>query len=214
MIIKKSIIYDFDGVIADSKQAIYEAICYIADDRKVTPPTIEELQNNSSAFLFSHFSVKWYELPFVVQKLKRRVAENRKLIIAIPDVLEMLKISKETMDNVHILSSNSTDFIKLFLKENSLDTYIDTIQGDTAFFKKKSKLKALLKQYDLDPQKSFYVGNETRDVDAANEMNIKSVAVTWGMHSKDLLVKSKPNFLIESPSELIDIVLDYSKKLH
>jgi phosphoglycolate phosphatase len=198
---KKAVILDFDGVIADSKQAMYKAICSVADDRKVSHPSIESLQNNPSRFLFSHLEASWYEVPFIVRKLKKRVAENRGLITVIPNIADLLKISRDSFDYVHILSSNSTEFISGFLKENNLQAYFDSIYGDTSFFKKKSKLKTIIKNYDLAPHLSFYIGDETRDVEAANSATLNSLAVTWGMHSRSLLQTSQPHFIIDTPSE-------------
>lgn len=203
---KTAVIFDFDGVIADSREAMYKAICSVADDRNISHPSIESLQNNPSHFLFTHLNVSWYEIPFIVRKLKKRVAENRDLITKIPKIEDLLKISRDSFDYVHILSSNSTKFISRFLQENNLDLYFDTIYGDTSFFKKKSKLKTILKNYQLIPDKSFYIGDETRDIEAANEATLNSLAVTWGVHSRSLLQTSNPQFIINIPSEFKGII--------
>lgn len=52
----------------------------------------------------------------------------------------------------------------------------------------------------------FYVGDEVRDVKAANEANIQSIAVTWGFHLKKLLESSSPKAIVDNPSDLIAIV--------
>ena len=49
--------------------------------------------------------------------------------------------------------------------------------------------------------------DEVRDIEAARKSGIKSVAVTWGYNSKDALLKENPDFLINSPDELRNIII-------
>ena len=50
------------------------------------------------------------------------------------------------------------------------------------------------------------MGDETRDVEAAKKANIKVVAVTWGFNSPEALAKENPDFLINHPSELLEVI--------
>jgi phosphoglycolate phosphatase len=49
----------------------------------------------------------------------------------------------------------------------------------------------------------YYVGDENRDIDAANNAGIGSIAVTWGYRSESLLSQYHPDCLIRSPEELL-----------
>ena len=52
----------------------------------------------------------------------------------------------------------------------------------------------------------YFVGDEVRDIDAGKKTGIKTIAVSWGYNTKDALAKEHPDYLIDSPLELKDIV--------
>lgn len=203
---KKALFLDFDGVIADSRNVIYSSVCNVSEARRITPPSIEDLQNNSSSFLFNHLKLKWYEVPFVVRKLKRLVAENQKYILVYPEIIFLLKIARENFDSIFILSSNSKQFIIDFLTRNNLLLYFDGIYGDVAFFRKSSYLNSISKENTIDKINSIYLGDETRDIEAAKTAQMISVAVTWGVHSRNNLASKSPDFIIDTPIEFSKII--------
>jgi phosphoglycolate phosphatase-like HAD superfamily hydrolase len=51
------------------------------------------------------------------------------------------------------------------------------------------------------------VCDEVRDIEAAKKSGIKSIAVAWGYNTKDALIKENPDFLVNSPDELINIIV-------
>jgi phosphoglycolate phosphatase len=59
-------------------------------------------------------------------------------------------------------------------------------------------------EYSLASDECVYVGDETRDVEAARKAGMRSAAVTWGFNSRELLEKSRPDFLIDRPGELLE----------
>lgn len=52
----------------------------------------------------------------------------------------------------------------------------------------------------------IYVGDETRDVEAAKKVGVKVIAVTWGINSEKILRKQNPDYLIVKPKELIEVL--------
>ena len=57
-----SLIFDFDGVIADSRAAIMEAVQSLARDKGVPPVTDEELATVDMRALFKRMRIRWYEI--------------------------------------------------------------------------------------------------------------------------------------------------------
>ncbi|HLB58081.1 MAG TPA: HAD hydrolase-like protein, partial [Gammaproteobacteria bacterium] len=53
---------------------------------------------------------------------------------------------------------------------------------------------------------TFYIGDETRDIQAAKKNHIYSIAVTWGFNNKKVLAAEKPDFLIDNPKELLAVL--------
>jgi phosphoglycolate phosphatase-like HAD superfamily hydrolase len=49
----------------------------------------------------------------------------------------------------------------------------------------------------------MYIGDETRDIEAAKKIGIGVVAVTWGYQAGDILKAASPDALVEHPGDLV-----------
>ena len=56
----------------------------------------------------------------------------------------------------------------------------------------------------LAPENVAYVGDETRDIQAAKKVGLRSVAVTWGLNTHDALAASSPDHIVLTPDDLAD----------
>ena len=64
-------------------------------------------------------------------------------------------------------------------------------------------LKRIIKKYKIDKSQTYYIGDETRDIDAAKKNGVKSIAVTWGYNSEQVLLKYKPSFIAQKPEDIL-----------
>ena len=53
----------------------------------------------------------------------------------------------------------------------------------------------------------MYVGDEDRDIIASKKVNIKTIAVTWGFNSKEKLSREKPDYLVDSPMQVCELMI-------
>jgi phosphoglycolate phosphatase len=51
----------------------------------------------------------------------------------------------------------------------------------------------------------FYVGDEVRDVLAASEAGVRSVAVSWGYNDRSVLEAARPDFVLDVPNQIIEL---------
>jgi phosphoglycolate phosphatase-like HAD superfamily hydrolase len=66
-------------------------------------------------------------------------------------------------------------------------------------------MKKILKHEKLIPSSVLYIGDETRDIEAAKESGLRMAAVTWGYNSPEALAAMRPDHLITSPEEILRI---------
>jgi phosphoglycolate phosphatase-like HAD superfamily hydrolase len=71
-------------------------------------------------------------------------------------------------------------------------------------------INAVLKEHKLGCDEVIYVGDETRDIHAAQKSNILMISVGWGFNSPTILAKHKPDFLVYHPIELVKIIEELS----
>ena len=64
----------------------------------------------------------------------------------------------------------------------------------------------IVEQLGVKPEEVLYVGDETRDVQAAQKCNVRMAAVCWGYNSSQILHHYRPDYIISQPGELIQIL--------
>lgn len=204
----KVIIFDFDGTIADTLQSVIGIINRLSDKfgyKKVTKESLDILKNKKPEEVLKDLGISITKLPFIIRKIKtelNREIESLKPIVSIEKTLLELKKNRYKLG---ILTSNSKDNVSKFLKRNSLDLF-NFIYSGSSIFGKSKVIKDFLKNQNLKPKEIIYVGDEIRDIEAAKRSNIMIVAVSWGANSKQMLKKQNPDFLIDKPEELIEIL--------
>jgi len=67
-------------------------------------------------------------------------------------------------------------------------------------------LEEILTDLNLNKDQAVMVGDTVYDIDMANNLGMDSIAVTYGVHSSELLQASAPNYLINDITELQDLV--------
>lgn len=195
-------IFDFDGVLADTSEAAYGAIEVVAARKRVMPPTHEYLRNHTTQEIMQALRIRWFELPYYVSLGRRLLAQSRKKIALFPHASEVISNARQSANYVFIVSSNSSKLIHSLLDSRSLLEQVDEIHGGVGLFGKKRVLKRLISRFKLDPTRVCYVGDETRDIEAARKVGIRSIGVSWGYQSLELLAQLDPDFLADSPLKL------------
>jgi phosphoglycolate phosphatase len=104
-----------------------------------------------------------------------------------------------------ILSSNSTDNIHRFLQQHRLLSF-DWFSCGASLFGKTARLRRLVRQIGLPPSEVFFIGDEVRDIAAANDVGVRSIGVVWGYASRDALEAAEPTFIADTPAELAEYI--------
>jgi len=83
--------------------------------------------------------------------------------------------------------------------------YFREIFGSDFHFSKKEKIDHALEKYGVGREQAFYIGDTVGDIREARAAGVRSVAVTWGWHGRERLAAVNPDFLIDTPEELLAI---------
>mgnify|MGYP005845428701 CR=1 FL=1 len=207
--IQKVVIFDFDGTIADTVDALVSIANRLAKEFgyvQITPEELALLRNLTSREIINYSGISVFKIPFLVKKVKGELKSKIPELKPIPGMKEALINLKNAGHRLGIITSNSKDNVTEFLRINELDNLFEFIYSGITIFGKTTIINNLLKQKQLKPEEVIYVGDETRDIEASKKANIKVVAVSWGFNSPEVLAKQNPNYLIHHPSELLDVV--------
>lgn len=200
----KLVVFDFDGTLADSLASTVETFNRLAGEMGFAPLTDPAAARKISTrqFLKAH-GISFWRLPRVVRRFRALAAEHAsdlKLFAGIPDALAALGADGAKLG---ILSSNAEGTIRTTLRANAAEDHFEFVVGYPRLFGKGKALKRILRAEKLERSDVLYVGDEVRDIEAAQSAGVKCAAATWGFHAADLLRESNPDFVLESPGELL-----------
>ena len=205
----KLIIFDFDGTIADTFETLITIIQRLSREfgyKSVSPEDIDLFRNLTTREIIYQAGVSIWKLPFILKKIKKELNKDIKLVRPISGMKEALIELKCQGNQLGIITSNSQDNVQLFLENHQLDTIFSFICSGTTIFGKNKVINRVLNQKNINLSDVIYVGDETRDIEAAKKSNIKVIAVSWGFNSKEILTNQNPDYLIEYPQQLTEVV--------
>jgi phosphoglycolate phosphatase len=145
------------------------------------------------------------KLPFVVRRVRTEMQKSLEKIRPAADIKTLFGALKEKQYNVGIVTSNSAENTRKFLKQNNIDN-VDFVYSSSCLYGKDKLIKNIMGRASINPTQIYFVGDEIRDVEAAHKAHIKSVAVTWGFSDESLLRQSNPDYIIHNPMELINFI--------
>jgi len=205
-----SVIFDFDGTIADSREVVlaeYNAIAPRLRTRRIERHELERLQRLPPKEALNEYGIPWWKLPVLVYAVRRALRAQVLNIELCPGMRGVLEGLRDRGVRCSVLSTNSTDNIARFSAHHKLPGF-SAIRGDVSMFGKARALDRFVRAQGLDRERVVYVGDEVRDVEAANSIGVKCVAVAWGFSHRDALAQRNPWRLVETASELAAAVHD------
>lgn len=208
-----TIIFDFDGTIADSFDTILAVTNRLAIEFGYTPASpseIKQLQNLSSREILQQSRIPIYQLPYLLRRLKREMRQEIDLIKPFPGILDALSALHQHNYTLGILTSNTEENVTFFLEKYQILDLFLFVHSSVTLFGKSRRINQLLRSYSLPQQSVIYVGDETRDIEAARKSRIKMLSVGWGFNSVQALQEAEPDRLVCDPSDLVGAIAQLS----
>lgn len=198
-----NLIFDLDGTLANTWSAAFEVVNDLKLlNNKLTPKDYERLKNMPVKKVLKELNIPIWRAPRLLIKGRVALASHLTEIPAfkgIPEVIGRLGVSD---NQLFVMSSNSHSNIARLLGVYGIEKSFLHTYGGVGIFSKASVLKKIIKDYKLDKSKTYYIGDEARDIEAAKRAGIRSVAVTWGFNGEKILRENKPDHVVHTPSEL------------
>jgi phosphoglycolate phosphatase len=200
----KNIIFDFDGTIADTANLVIEMInsVRVKEGKPVVEEDeIERLRQFTVRKRIKELGVKFYQIPGYLRLGQKMMNEKITHCDLQPHAKEVIEeLSKKY--NLWILSTNSVENIEKFLKDKIDLQYFQAIYSKRSLFGKHRKIISVMKENNLIPEETVYVGDESRDINAAHKAGIKIISVSNGFESDIILNEFNPDALIPNFSEM------------
>jgi len=202
-----SIIFDFDGTIADSF-AITVQVFYklTGHSHRLSDKELVRLRGLSMLQAVEELRIRPWKIPFLMMRGRLTLARRMRHVEVQPGVAGVIRELHQAGHQLFIVSSNSQRNIQLFLHKHHMANEFTAVYGSVGLFNKANALKKVLKRNNLDPAKTFYVSDEVRDVTAAQEAGMPVVAVGWGFNTPEILARHNPAHLVENADQLLSLL--------
>ncbi len=197
------VIFDFDGVIADSAEMYAEAYrkTYRHFGKEIPFSCIESFRKwYDSTWENNWRHVDETPLNLAIEKFMSCVCyDDVKPYDNIGPVLSCLGASADLV----IASTTPSPVIRKFLKEHSLDAMVKNIYSPESGSDKKNILRQAVREHDGNSSHAAVVGDTPGDIRPAKELGCFSVASLYGWYNEERLLFEKPDAVVRAPHEII-----------
>lgn len=185
-----ALVFDFDGVIVDTKLDNIAAINVLAPRYGFDPIQLDQYISMASCNFYEYWQM------LLGQHAEAFFSDLRMMPRAQPRIVDgMLDVL--VVHRPAIVSSNFTELIKGVLASTNLS--LDVYGGDFEPSKVR-KLGMLSKEPDV------FVTDTVGDVQEGKAAGYRVIAVTWGVNTREMLEKSAPHSIVATPQELLAVL--------
>ena len=186
-----------------------EKALLLADEfhfKKISPEEIEQCRELSSKELIKLLNIPIYKIPKLIHHMRKHLRHEMHKLAPVAHIRPVIESLYNADFSLGILTSNSVENVSKWLELYDMRHFFSFIHNESTYFSKKYLLKKTLKLYKIDKSITYYIGDETRDIDAATKNEMKSIAVTWGYNSENALLQYQPAFIARHPNDLLTIL--------
>ena len=201
------VLWDFDGTLADTFAVMvgaYNALAHPRGFRPVDDP--QAARRLAPLALLRGLGIPLSRLPAVVAEVLASVRREMPNIPLFPGVAGVLEALRRSGPRMAVLSSNSRENVLACLRANGAHDYFEDVVGYRRIFGKGRAIRRMMRARGVSGGKVVYVGDEVRDVAAARQAGVEIAAVTWGYNTREILAAQQPDYLADSPDELLTLL--------
>ncbi len=207
----KLLIFDLDGTLVNSLPDLTDSVNYALT--KLNRPNINQKQTEKYIGgglkeLIELSLGRTNEIPFEKARalfMEYYINNYVNKTTFYKDVPEVLNHFSNKMKAVY--SNKLHEFTVETIKKLALDKYFVKVMGaNPDFYQPKPSsegIRIILDELNVKPEHTLMIGDSTHDIDAGKAAGTLTCGVTYGYRPKNLLIKAKPNILIDSLKELI-----------
>lgn len=197
----KLLMFDFDGVIADSWSGqipvFVETLQAHGLHDRATPAVYRDLLDSN-----------WFEgltkvglPPHIIAEMDEAwSALTPELFPGMPEVIARLAETHVVL----VITSGATDGVRRVLETHGVTGVTDVLGGDVEPSKIR-KIRSARERYG-ESLEAWYVCDTVGDVAEARAAGAAVVGTAWGWHGEERLLSSRPDWIARQPRDLLDLL--------
>jgi pyrophosphatase PpaX len=215
----QTVLFDLDGTLIDSIRLILDSYHHTLTQHNLPGRTDEEWLRGVGTPLHIQFS-EWRESPEVLEAMiatyrEYNLKHHDRMVTVYPGVVEAVREIKAAGIQTGLVTSKNRLGALRGLKLVGLEALMDVLVCADEVTNPKPHPEPVEKAVELlgaDPATTVYVGDSIHDMHSGRAAGVRIAAALWGPFGRDHLESTKPDYWLETPSDLVTLLVEKRKR--
>lgn len=202
----RNVIFDWSGTLVDDLPAVWQASNYVLSQAKRPEMSLEQFRAEFCLpfTIFYERHLPHVPMPQLETWFHSRFKQVQDSVCELPHSREFLQFCRERKLRTFLLSTVHRDHFAVQSAATGLGEYLD--RPYLGVWDKRQKIHEILKDNNLEPVETVFIGDMQHDIETARHGGIHSCAVLTGYNTLEQLRAAEPDLIVEHLRELKDIL--------
>lgn len=210
-----SVVFDLDGTLLDTLGDLRDSVNFALEKNNLPIRTTEEIRSfvgNGIRLLIERSVPENTPLEITDKCFSdfKEYYKDHSAILTRPydGIVDLMKELKSKGVKIAVVS-NKVDFAVKTLMEDYFSSLYDCAYGERAGVPRKPApdgVFAAINEMGVDVKDTVYIGDSEVDVETSKNAKLPCIAVTWGFRDKKVLESLCPEYIVDSPSDILNII--------
>jgi phosphoglycolate phosphatase len=209
---RATVIFDFDGTLANSVDLMFELYNNYAPQFGYLPVERSEfsaIRRMGYTKAMRLKKIKARRLPKIIMTLSREMHSHIDRVRPYEGIVKVLHELKQSGFSIGVLTSNQAPLVEEFFQVHGFPEF-DFVVSEKTIFGKDKALRKILKRFELRRDQVLYIGDEPRDVTASRKAGVMAIGVSWGLAGTEGFMNATPDYIVHTPKELLNTIVGLS----
>jgi phosphoglycolate phosphatase len=199
------LIFDFDGTLANTFPWLISIINDIARKHNYEPinqDQLDEFRKVGTHKIIKKYKIPLWKIPVLGKEFQNRMEEDIQRISLFEGIASVLNTLANQGFTLALVSSNKEVNVKKVLG-SEMEVLFSFFECNVPTFRKHTIFKKLLKLSKTSAERTLCIGDEIRDLEAAQKSGIDFGAVTWGYSDVKSLQALSPALIFQNVEDIL-----------
>ena len=212
----KLAIFDFDGTLVDSAPGIVDVMLQVVQEYGFSMELMEQWKDLIGVPLPHQVEII---LPGFTSEYHQQIADRYRQIydcnlVALcppfPSLFKILDSLNKNRITTTIASSKRRDIVEPILHHHKIRNFFPLVIGAQDVAKHKPDPESVLNtlaKFNILPEETVVIGDSRYDLEMARNAGVDAIGVTTGIHTREVLLESKPVSVVDNLDQVLEIIL-------
>ncbi|MDW8290150.1 MAG: HAD-IA family hydrolase [Armatimonadota bacterium] len=214
-------LFDIDGTLVDTVELIIRALDHTFRKHLGLQISRDELRRTIGLPLYQQVRLFDHLVDFVPDHRAMEADEiafyesHKHLERIIPEAVEALREVKRAGWRTALVTSKNRQELETFLPRLNANGWVDTVVSASDVERPKpapDSVLVALERLSVPPDEAVFVGDTVYDIQCARAAGVRVIAVGWGAHLPEMLRAASPDWWVEEPAQLRDLLRSLAQR--